>query len=178
MPLVALALVLVAMLLAIALMPIAIIQRYRLGRSRQRARPWLITINIAGLIVSASLFLVAAAFTNIWVPQAFPYAAVGLLSGCALGVVGLSATRWEPTVNGLYYTPNKWLLLVLTLVVTARLIYGFWRGWQAWQYAAGVASWSAEAGVAGSLAAGAVVLGYYLIYWIGVRRRALRFRNA
>ena len=35
-------------------------------------------------------------------------------------------------------------------------------------------SWFVAAGVAGSMAAGAVVLGYYLTYWIGVRRRYRR----
>lgn len=35
-------------------------------------------------------------------------------------------------------------------------------------------SWFVAAGVAGSMAAGAVVLGYYLVYWIGVRRRYRR----
>jgi len=32
----------------------------------------------------------------------------------------------------------------------------------------------ASFGVAGSLAAGAVVLGYYLSYWLGIRRRLRR----
>jgi hypothetical protein len=32
-------------------------------------------------------------------------------------------------------------------------------------------SWFVAAGVAGSMAAGAVVIGYYLVYWLGVRRR-------
>jgi hypothetical protein len=46
-----------------------------------------------------------------------------------------------------------------------------WRSWQAWRLAAGDTSWIVSSGVAGSLAAGAVVLGYYLTYWFGVRRR-------
>jgi len=36
------------------------------------------------------------------------------------------------------------------------------------------AAWTAASGAAGSLAAGAVALGYYLVYWIGVRRRVER----
>ncbi len=35
-------------------------------------------------------------------------------------------------------------------------------------------SWFVAAGVAGAMAAGAVALGYYLAYWIGVRRRYRR----
>jgi hypothetical protein len=91
-----------------------------------------------------------------------------------LGIIGLLLTRWEPAVGALYYTPNRLLVLGITLVVTARLVYGFWRGWQTWQSGADGASWIATAGVAGSMAAGAVVLGYYLAYWIGVRGRLRR----
>jgi hypothetical protein len=35
-----------------------------------------------------------------------------------------------------------------------------------------------DSGVAGSMAAGAVVLGYYLVYWFGVRRRFKRIRRS
>jgi len=158
-------------LAAIALIPLSIIQRYRMGTSRQRARGWLATINMVGLALSATLFLVSAAVTSIWVPDALTYTAAGLTAGCMLGITGLLLTRWEPTAGALYYTPNRLLVLGITLVVTARLLYGFWRGWQTWQAGATGASWMATAGVAGSMAAGAVVLGYYLAYWIGVRRR-------
>ncbi len=69
------------------------------------------------------------------------------------------------------------LVLAITLAVTGRLLYGFWRGWNAWQSLAGETSWAAAAGIAGSLAAGAVILGYYFAYWLGVRSRAPRGRN-
>ena len=88
--------------------------------------------------------------------------------------VGLRLTRWEPASGGLHYTPNRWLVLAITLVVTGRLFYGFWRGWHTWRAGPADGSWLAAAGVAGSMAAGAVVLGYYLAYWIGVRRRIRR----
>ena len=62
----------------------------------------------------------------------------------------------------------------MTLVVTLRIAYGFWRGWHAWRAAQDGTSWIAAIGIPGSLAAGAVVLGYYLVYWAGVRSRAAR----
>jgi hypothetical protein len=74
----------------------------------------------------------------------------------------------------LYYTPNRWLVLAITLVVAGRVAFGFWRSWNAWQTTDDYASWAAASGAAGSLAAGAVVLGYYLVYWLGVRRRLRR----
>lgn len=166
-------LVLVAM---VALMPLSLLQRYRVGTSRRRARGWLATINFAGMALSAVLFLASAAMTNIWVPGAFVYTAAGLAGGCILGMLGLLLTRWEPSPGSLHYTPNRWLVLAITLVVTARIAYGFWRGWHTWQSGFTGASWVVVSGVAGSMAAGAVVLGYYMVYWMGVRRRLRQAR--
>lgn len=158
----------------IALVPISIVQRFRMGTSRQRARGWLASINLAGLSLSAIVFLATAAVTSVWVPHALSYTAAGLAGGCALGIAGLWLTRWEPSPGSLYYTPNRALVLAITLLVTARLIYGFWRGVHTWRAGLEGASWFGAAGIAGSMAAGAVVLGYYLAYWIGVRRRFRR----
>ena len=158
----------------IALVPLSLIQRYRMGTSRQRARGWLVAINLTGLTLSAMLFLTSAAFTTIWVPGAFTYTAAGLATGIGLGIVGLWLTRWEPGTAALHYTPNRTIVLALMLIVTARLLYGFWRGWETWRAGLEGASWFAAAGIAGSMAAGAVVLGYYLAYWTGVRRQYRR----
>jgi hypothetical protein len=155
----------------IALIPISLVQRYRMGTSRQRARGWLIGINVLGLTLSVLLFLTSAAVTSIWVPAALIYTAAGLAAGGVLGMAGLWLTRWEPGLDALHYTPNRLLILSLTLIVMARLLYGFWRLWHTWRTGVEDESWLAAAGVAGSMAAGAVVLGYYLVYWIGVRRR-------
>ena len=171
MPLLAFGLILFAILAAIALLPLSIIQRYRVGTSRQRARGWLIWLNLFGLSVSTLLFVIGAAITNIWVPRALAYTLAGLAGGFALGLLGLVLTRWEISPRGVHYTPNRALILMITLLVTARLFYGLWRGWHNWRAAAGGDNWLAQSGAEGSLAAGAVVLGYYVIYWAGVRRR-------
>ena len=167
MPLLVLPLVVVVL---IALVPLAIVQRYRLGTSRQRARSWLITINLVGLTLSAIVFLVGAAFTGIWVPEAFRYGAAGLAVGCALGIVGLWLTKWEPSRDALFYTPSRLLVLAITLTVIARLFYGLWRAAHAWRTLT-----IAESGVAGSMAAGGLVIGYYLAYSFGVRRRMRKY---
>ena len=171
MPLLAFGLILFAILTAIALLPLSIIQRYRVGTSRQRARGWLIWLNLFGLSVSTVLFVIGAAITNIWVPRALPYTLAGLAAGFALGLLGLVLTRWEVSTQGVHYTPNRALILTITLLVTARLFYGLWRAWHNWRAAVGGDSWLAQSGAEGSLAAGAVVLGYYVMYWAGVRRR-------
>jgi hypothetical protein len=155
----------------VALIPIALVQRYRMGVARQRARGWLATINVVGFSLSGLLFLLTAAMTTIWVEGALAYTIGGLATGYVLGVVGVWLTRWEPTPSGLYFTPNRLLVLSITLVVTGRLLFGFWRAWHTWRAGVDHASWAAAAGLAKSMGAGGVVLGYYFVYWIGVRAR-------
>ena len=171
MPLLVLGLMLFAILAAIALLPLSLIQRYRVSTARQQARGWLITLNLFGITVSSAMFLIGAGISSIWIPDALKFSALGVAGGCVLGLVGLALTRWEATPRALHYTPSRYLVLAITLVVTGRLMYGFWRTWHTWRAASGDAEWLAHAGVAGSLGAGGVVLGYYLAYWAGVRRR-------
>lgn len=165
---------LLVVLAIVALVPISIVQRYRLGTSRQRARGWLAVVNLTGLALSAIVFLVSAAFTSIWIPHAFAYSLAGLVTGCVLGVFGLWLTRWEHGRDALHYTPNRLLVLTVTLVVTARIAYGLWHAVHAWRTGIANETWWGVSGIAGSMAAGAVVLGYYLAYWLGVRRRYRR----
>lgn len=164
-------------LLTIALLPLSLVQRYRVGTARRPARGWVVGLNLATLAVSTLLFLTSAAVVNLWVPQAFAYTAAGLGSGCVLGLAGLALTRWEPSVHALHYTPNRPLVLGVTLLVAARVTYGFWRSWHVWRSGLDGGAVIAAAGVAGSMAAGAVVLGYYLTFWLGVRRRLSRHRH-
>ena len=165
---------LLVILAAIVLTPLSLVQRYRVGTARRLGRRWFATLNIVGIFISVVLFVAGAAITSYWVPQALTYTLAGLVSGAVLGLLGLAMTRWEPGPRGLYYTPNRWLVLAITLTVTARVLYGFWRSFQAWRSGLSGGSWFVESGVAGSLAAGAVVLGYYFVYWLGVRRRIAR----
>ena len=169
MPLVLLA---VALIVApVVLMPVSLVLRYRAGVARRQARGWVTAINIGALALSAGLFLCGAALTSLWVPHAFTYSLLGFLGGFALGIIGLWLSRWEHGAEALHYTPNRWLVLAVTLLVTARILYGFWRGYHTLRYGAGDTPWTTAFGIAGSMAAGAVVLGYYLSYWMGLRRR-------
>jgi hypothetical protein len=167
-------LILLALAVIIAVIPFALVQRYRIGTARQRARGWLATLNLGGLALSGIVLVTSAALTTIWVPWTLTYTAAGFAAGALLGIVGLWLTQWEPSNDALYYTPNRLLVLTVMLVVAGRLLYGVWLGWQRWRAGLEGESWFVAAGVAGSMAAGAVVIGYYLIYWMGVRRRLRR----
>ncbi len=176
MPILLLGVVLFLPVLFVLLLPFSIVQRYRAGTARRVGRPWLARLNFVLVAISAALFAWAAALTTFWVPRAFPSALGGLLGGSLLGLLGLKLTRWEPTERGLHYTPHRLLVLTITVVVMARVFYGFWRGWHAWHRADASTSWLAASGAAGSIAMGGIVLGYYLTYWLGISRR-LRARG-
>lgn len=165
-------------LVFVVLIPFSLFQRYRVGTARRPARAWVATLNLLALALSIVCFLGGAAVTSFWVPDALPYSAAGVAGGSALGLIGLALSRWESTPGGLFYTPNRWLVLGVTLVVSVRILYGFWRVWETWRLNPGETSWVVAAGVAGSLAAGGIVLGYYFTYWIGVRWRVRRQRPA
>ncbi len=169
--LIALIVVLAAMILSV---PLMIVQRYRVGTARRPASGCITAINLVAVAISALILLTTAAISGPWVPNAVPYTLIGLGAGSILGILGLALTRWEAS-HALHYTPSRLLVLTITLVVLARLVYGVYRGWRAWGASAD-ASWLAEAGAAGSMAAGAVVIGYYLVYWWGVRRKIRRHR--
>ena len=155
-------------------MPFLLLLRYRAGTARRAARPWVLTVNLLSLLISAALFIWLAAMTNFWVRRAFSYSLIGLLTGCLFGILGLAVTRWEKSASLTYYTPNRWLVLLITLAVAVRMLYGFWRIWHAWQTTGHDTSWLAVARIPGSMAVGALVLGYYLTYFAGIRWR-LRF---
>jgi len=164
-------LLLVLPLVVIALMPLILIQRYRMGTARRLARPWVATLNVALTALSAVLFLSVAAVTAIWIPNAFGGAAAGIVMGLALGVLGLLLTEWEPTPATLHFTPNRWLVLLVTVMVSVRILYGFWRSLQAARAGIYGTQMVLAFGIPESLAVGGAVLGYYIAYAVGVRRR-------
>jgi hypothetical protein len=177
-PLIAgLAVLLLVILASVALVPVSIVLRYRAGTARRLARGWVAAINAVAFVLSAALFLTASTVATLWVPRAFTSALLGLVVGCVLGGLGLVLTRWEKAPRSLHYTPNRWLVLALALVIVGRLVYGFWRGWHAWGATPDSTSWLVAAGAAGSLMAGGVLIGYYVSYWAGVWWQVRRHRT-
>lgn len=176
-PLIALALVLLIPLAFILATPLMIVQRFRAGTARRPGRGWVATLNLFAILLSLGVFTFAAALTTFWVPRAFSYSLLGLLAGGVLGALGLALTRWERGGGALHYTPNRWLVLLITVAVAVRLLYGFARAWNAWSAEAVGSSWVAAAGIEQSMAVGAGVLGYYAIYAIGVWWRVRRHRQ-
>lgn len=165
----------------IALMPLILIQRYRAGKARRQARPWVAKLNLAAMAFSAVFFLIGAAVTTIWVPDALTGAGLGMIVGLLLGGFGLAVTRWELDPRTMHYTPSSRLVLFVTLIVSARVVYGLFRSFAVAQAGLSGTALISAFGVPQSFAAGAVVIGYYLAYGAGLvwqigrwQRRSLR----
>jgi hypothetical protein len=136
------------------------------------------TLNLVSLMLSVLLVLAGAFITSQWVAEALTYTLAGLGAGGVLGVLGVVLTRWEASAGVLHYTPNRWLVFGITVVVAARVLYGLWRAWEALRVSLETMTLVAASGLATSMSAGAVVLGYYVVFWAGVRRRIRQNRRA
>jgi hypothetical protein len=149
--------------------------RYRAGTARRQARPWVVSLNAWLTSFSAVFFISFTILLSFWVPSAFRFAVIGMGCGGILGLLGLAMTRWERRRDGLFYTPSRWLAVVITLAVAARFIYGWWRATHSGSSTAGDQHWILSASATQlSLAVAAGLIGYYLIYSIGVRLQIAR----
>ncbi|WP_368564052.1 DUF1453 domain-containing protein [Pseudoxanthomonas sp. UTMC 1351] len=174
MPFLIIPLLLIAMLvLWLVLLPLSLWQRYRYGKARRMARPWLVTFNAWGLLLSVIVFFVISAISEVWWPASLSYAAAGAGIGVIVGGLGLAITRFDITPQGLFYRPNPWLTLALTLLIAGRIVMGFvqvyrqWPGGEAERFLAALDH-------ASLLSVAGLLLGYYLAYAWGLRWRLTR----
>ncbi len=164
---------LVFLAILLMLLPLSLWQRLRSSGARRQARPWLITFNFWGTLVSTGLFVLFVTVAGFWWQGAWAYAALGWCGGLALGVLGYALTRFEAGPETLFYKPNLWLVLGLTLMILVRVTAGLVQGWQAsingvpWPQT----GWLSHAGL---LAMAAVLLGYAGMYALLLRRRVRR----
>lgn len=145
--------------------PLMLWARYRTGKARRRAQGWLVRLNAWLLAAAVPLLLLGAWFSSHWFAAAPRQTLVGLLLGVVLGLIGLWLTRFERDASGFHYTPNRWLVLLLTLLIAARIVAGVVMAWQDSRSSLSLL----DAG--GLLATGGVLLGYGLAYAWGLRAR-------
>jgi hypothetical protein len=152
--------------------------RYRAGTARREARRWIASLNVWATSFSAVFFLSFTLILSFWVESAFRFALIGLGCGAILGLLGLAMTRWESRSDGLFYTPNRWLALIVTLAIAARFAYGWWHATHYGSSAPGAQHWFITAsGTQFSLAVAAGLIGYYLVYSLGVRLQVARYEQ-
>jgi hypothetical protein len=152
--------------------------RYRAGTARRQARRWVTTLNVWMTSLSAIFFLLFALLLSIWVASAFRFALIGMAVGGILGVLGLTLTRWESRPEGLFYTPSRWLAFIIVFAIAARVLYGWWRATHPSSGGAGDQHWLiTTSGMQLSLAVASGLIGYYLVYSIGVRSLPPRYEQ-
>jgi hypothetical protein len=174
-PIVIFALLLFVLLTLAGVVLLSLALRYRAGTARRQARRWVATLNVWATSFSAVFFLSFTLLLSFWVGSAFRFALMGMGCGAILGLLGLALTRWESRPEGLFYTPNRWLALIVTLAIAARFVYGWWRATHSGSSAPGDQHWLITAsGMQLSLAVAAGLIGYYLVYSVGVRLRMER----
>jgi hypothetical protein len=173
-PIILFALLLFVLLAFAGVILLSLALRYRAGTARRQGRRWIATMNVWATIFSAALFLCFSFLMSFWLGPTLRFALAGMAVGALLGLLGLLLTRWESHPEGLFYTPSRWLALLLVLAIAARLIYGWWHA----THAGGTQHWLASAsGTQLSIAVAAGLIGYYLIYAIGVRIRVTRYER-
>jgi MFS family permease len=149
--------------------------RYRAGTARRQGRRWVASLNVWLTSLSAVFFLSFTLVISFWLGTAFRFALIGMGFGAILGLLGLTMTRWESQSEGLFYTPSRWLALIVTLAIAARFVYGWWHATHFGSSAPGDQHWLITAsGTQLSLAVAAGLIAYYLVYSIGVRLRLTR----
>ena len=119
--------------------------------------------------------MLSSGLLGLWIDGALLHVLAGLGAGVVLGIVGLWLTPFEHGPEGMFYAPNRWLVLALTVLVGARIAFGLWHAAQLWRGGAGHAQWLAEQG--SLLAVGGLLLGYYLATTWGIWRRLPRQRR-
>jgi hypothetical protein len=157
----------------LVLLPVSLWARYASGRARRRAQGWVVRGNAWILVFVLPIFLVSAWVATRWMDDALRDGCLGLLVGIAIGLVGLWLTRFERDAKGWIYTPNRWVVLVLTSIVALRVLAGLWMAWG--QVSGGVSGTFGDLLDAGAWTAIAgVFLGYGLAYTWGLRARLSR----
>jgi hypothetical protein len=136
--------------------------RRMVGRQRlSRVRPWIPVCVFPVLVVLLALL-------SLGHPAPLAALAGGLAGGGLLALYGLRLTRFERTPQGLYYTPNAYLGVTLSLLVVGRVLYRL-----AELYSGDFAAAGAPPDFARSPATLAIfgaLAGYYVAYAIGLLR--------
>jgi hypothetical protein len=109
----------IVLFLMLPLLAWRVYMRFRRMVGRQRlspVRPW-ITLAIF------SIFLVVLTWGAFASVDRLEWLGAGLTGGTLLALFGLYQTRFEPTAEGLFYTPNAYLGIAMSLLFLGRIAY-------------------------------------------------------
>src|SRR5216110_2356609 len=163
-PIILFALLLFVLLALAGVILLSLALRYRAGTARRQARRWVASLNVWMTSLSAVFFLSFTLLLSFWIESAFRFALIDMVFGGILGLVGLAMTRWESQPEGLFYTPSRWLALLVTLAIAARFVYGWWRATHSGSPSSGDQHWLiAASGTQLSVAVATGLIAYYLV---------------
>jgi hypothetical protein len=175
-PIILFALLLFVLLAIGGVVLLSLALRYRAGTARRQGLRWVANLNVWMTSFSAVLFLSFTLLLSFWVESAFRFALIGMAVGGILGLLGLALTRWESQPEGLFYTPSRWLALIVTFAIVARFVYGWWHATHSGSSTP--KHWLMTAsGTELSLAVAAGLIDYYLVYSVGVRLQLARHQR-
>lgn len=151
-----------ALLVLLPLVAWRVYSRFRRMVGRQglsRVRPW-ITLTIFSIVL---VLLAYAARAHV---DRLGWLAAGLTAGSLLGVYGLRLTRFEATPQGLFYTPNPYLGISLSLLFFGRILYRVAEVYSITSSASPTAPDFARSPL--TLAVFGFIAGYYVTYAVGL----------
>lgn len=161
---------------AVPLVGLILYRRVRRNFGRQPLRVGRLMLRSGLLALVAAILLVVGLVGAGAASTAGLGVLAGLAAGGVLAVVGLRMTRFEHGASGHWYTPNPMIGVALTALLLGRLAYRFFavRALSATATAADPSSLEALQRSPLTLALAALLIGYYLVYCIGLLRAARR----
>lgn len=151
-----------------ALVTWAIYRRLRRSFGRQRVRDALMWLRI-GILTAAAAAITAASAHDVRLLAAL---LAGIACGAALGYAGLRYTRFEVQADGRFYTPHTYLGVAVSTLFFGRLLYRFLAVYDGTLPGAAAGhGFAAYQGSPFTLAVFGALVGYYVLYYLGVLQR-------
>lgn len=158
-----------------ALVLFAIYRRVRRNIGRQRVSAGRMQFRIGLLCVVGALIAFAATRDM----NLLGALLAGVAIGAALGWLGLRMTKFETTAQGSFYTPHTYIGLIVSALLLGRIAYRFLAVYPS-MHAAAQSNQNPFAAYQRSpltLAIFGVVVGYYILYYIGVLQTSRRLSS-
>ena len=159
------------------LVPLAARQAYRVGPARHPEGAWASTALVASFLVAALALAGAVAELGRLAAKAQPAVMGALVIGVLVGLLAYTLSTWQNHRGVVFFHPNQRVTLVIVSVTLLRVAYGLWRIYSAPGVPTVDRRWVASAGVAGTLAAAALLTGYGLGFWGAVRVRIAHWKS-
>lgn len=144
-------------------------RRMRRSFGRQRVRDGYMWFRV-GILSVVTVLLGATIARDLTVLSGL---LAGIVCGAVLGYVGLRHTKFEVTPEGRFYTPHTYIGLAVSALFLGRLLYRFLEMYNGEMptRAAGQGLATAYQHSPFTMAVFGVLVGYYVLYYLGVLQR-------